>query len=99
MYNKLSNKVADLREVFPWPKECNNFETKVEEPLPYYNDGEIVHSPEMCLDVMIRISKYLALKQKAFEHAFKELEVHYPRIAEDFDSDRLGFIQNHSFKE
>ena len=94
MYNILSNKVADLRDVFPWPEECNINNCSVPEYIPGFDNTEIIHSAEYCTDVMIRISKYLSLKQKAFDYAFKELEAHYPRIAEEFDDDRLSYIQN-----
>lgn len=39
-YKKLSSLVADLRELFPWAGDTDI--------------AEIVHSPEYCLEAMIR---------------------------------------------
>jgi len=36
----LSNLIAELREVFPWDDDCDR--------------AEIIHSPEWCLEAMIR---------------------------------------------
>ena len=94
MYNQLSNKVAELREVFPWPIECREDETVVPDYLPTFNLGEIVHSPEYCLDAMIRISKYLKNKQEALDLALRNLNEYYPEVFDEFESDRLGYIQN-----
>lgn len=94
MYNNLSNKIYELREVFPWPAECSIDNCHVPDYMPGYQLAEIVHSAEYCTDAMIRCAKYIELKQKAFEHALNQLEAKYPRIADDFNSDRLGFIQN-----
>lgn len=94
MYNNLATKICKLREVFPWPAECSIDLCHVPDYMPGWQLDEIVHSPEYCIDAMIRCAKYIELKQKAFEYAFSQLEAKYPRIADDFDSDRLGFIQN-----
>lgn len=56
-YDKLSNLVGDLREVFPFP-ESKSYEGGYDQTK---SDGwdlaSIVHSPEMCLEVMIKLCK------------------------------------------
>lgn len=100
MYNNLANKIYELREVFPWPKEC---EKSVYDPdglaiagshKYLYDNNDLVHSPEHCLETMKRLSEYLTLKQQAFQEALKNLENNFPSVYYEFESDRLGFIQN-----
>ena len=54
-YEELSSKVARLREVFPWPDEFDIDQgCKADNPKAWHL-AEIVHSPEYCIDAMIRI--------------------------------------------
>ena len=53
-YDELSSKVARLRDVFPWDYKydidqgCDSNHPKA------WHLAEIVHSPEYCIDAMIR---------------------------------------------
>lgn len=53
----LDVKVAELREVFPFPEDkCwdNGYDVNNEDG---WHHAELCHSPEMCVDAMIRICK------------------------------------------
>ena len=54
-YEELSLKVARLREVFPWPDEFDIEKGCSPEHKKAWHLAEIVHSPEYCIDAMIRI--------------------------------------------
>lgn len=54
-YDELSMKVARLRESFPWPDEYDIDQGGDPNHPKAWHLAEIVHSPEYCIDAMIRI--------------------------------------------
>lgn len=54
---KLVEKIAELREVFPFPKEKDYDSGYSISNKDGWHLAEIVASPEMCLDAMIKVLK------------------------------------------
>ena len=53
----LINKIAELREVFPFPENKNYDNGYSWDKKDGWQLAEIVCSPHMCLDAMIRVSQ------------------------------------------
>lgn len=62
-YDKLVDKIAELRELFPFPKEKDYDSGYNINNKDGWSLAEIVHSPEMCLDAMIRILESNKMKE------------------------------------